>query len=60
MLTYSDLIKIPTINPPGNETPAAEYCKKLLKITQWGNLRLGNSGGYFKGCCNPNPANVRL
>ena len=26
----SELIKIQTINPPGNETPAAEYCKVLL------------------------------
>ena len=25
---------------------------KLLHIPQWGCLRLGNSGGYFHGCCN--------
>lgn len=27
----SELIKINTTNPPGNETPAAEYCKKFLE-----------------------------
>ncbi|QEE16989.2 BspA family leucine-rich repeat surface protein [Promethearchaeum syntrophicum] len=27
---------------------------KLLKITQWGNLSLGNSGSYFYGCENLN------
>ena len=27
---------------------------KLLEIKQWGNLRLGNSGGYFYGCSNLN------
>ncbi|MFX1320092.1 MAG: BspA family leucine-rich repeat surface protein [Promethearchaeota archaeon] len=25
---------------------------KILEIQQWGCLRLGNSGGYFDGCCN--------
>src|SRR5271157_1303531 len=27
-------------------------CQKLLKITNWGCLQLGNSGGYFAGCKN--------
>ncbi|MHA1275074.1 MAG: M20/M25/M40 family metallo-hydrolase [Promethearchaeota archaeon] len=27
----SELIKIDTTNPPGNETKAAEYCKKILE-----------------------------
>ncbi len=27
---------------------------KLLEISQWGPLRLGNSGGYFSGCSNLN------
>ena len=27
---------------------------KLLEIKQWGNLHLGNSGGYFYGCQNLN------
>ena len=27
---------------------------KLLNITNWGNLRLGNSNGYFYGCSNLN------
>jgi len=27
---------------------------KLLEISEWGNLRLGNSGGYFYGCSNLN------
>lgn len=28
--------------------------EKLLEIKQWGDLRLGNSGGYFWGCTNLN------
>jgi len=27
-------------------------CLKLIEITQWGSLKLGNSGGYFYGCNN--------
>ncbi|TFG17612.1 MAG: BspA family leucine-rich repeat surface protein [Promethearchaeota archaeon] len=27
-------------------------CKKLIQISQWGTLQLGNSGGYFQGCYN--------
>lgn len=27
-------------------------CCKIINITQWGSLQLGNSGGYFAGCEN--------
>jgi len=27
-------------------------CRKIINITQWGNLSLGNSGGYFGACSN--------
>jgi acetylornithine deacetylase/succinyl-diaminopimelate desuccinylase-like protein len=36
----SDLIKIQTINPPGKETPAAEYCKKLLEKEGFQNIEI--------------------
>jgi surface protein len=31
---------------------------KLLSITKWGDLRLGNSGNYFHGCANLNLSTV--
>jgi acetylornithine deacetylase/succinyl-diaminopimelate desuccinylase-like protein len=34
----SELIKINTINPPGNETRAAEYCKKKLQSEGFENI----------------------
>jgi len=33
----------------GEDNPNAE---KLLNISQWGSLQLGNSGAYFDGCVN--------
>ncbi|MFX1237674.1 MAG: BspA family leucine-rich repeat surface protein [Promethearchaeota archaeon] len=32
---------------------------KLLEVFQWGDLRLGNSGGYFAGCSNLDYLNYR-
>jgi surface protein len=34
--------------------PPESDAEKLLKIVQWGDLRLGNSGRYFSGCENLN------
>ena len=31
---------------------------KITSVTQWGNLRLGNNGGYFYGCNNLNLSGV--
>lgn len=36
----SDLIKIDTTNPPGNETPAAKYCKRLLEKEGFENIEI--------------------
>jgi len=36
----SDLIKIDTTNPPGNETPAAEFCKKVLEEEGFKNIEI--------------------
>ena len=36
----SDLIKIDTTNPPGNEIVAAEYCKKLLEKEGFENIEI--------------------
>jgi len=36
----SDLIQIDTTNPPGNETPAAEFCKKRLEKEGFENLEI--------------------
>ncbi|MHA1344130.1 MAG: hypothetical protein ACTSQG_09100, partial [Promethearchaeota archaeon] len=36
----SELIKINTTNPPGNETPAAEFCKKILEKEGFKNIEL--------------------
>lgn len=36
----SELIKIKSVNPPGNETPAAEFCKEKLEKEGFKNIEL--------------------
>ena len=36
----SDLIRIDTTNPPGNETPAAEFCQKILEKEGFKNIEI--------------------
>ncbi|MGV9173130.1 MAG: M20/M25/M40 family metallo-hydrolase [Promethearchaeia archaeon] len=62
----SELIQIKSVNPPGNETPAAEFCKEFLEKEGFENIELiesepgrGNMICRWKGS-NPNAKSLLL